>query len=346
MTAKEKHGWVRQPHMPVTYPKLYLDVARERGVDPQRILDETGIRASVLTDPAGKISPHEFALLVDSVLRHSGNDCLGIEVGLRQPLTTHGSLGFALMCCSTVAQALGLLERFWHLRGRGIEWSWRVQGESLALDFQSELPAPDALLQVMLSSIMTGFYRGLEFLVGRTVSDGEIWLTQPEPEGFDRFRSRLPIVRFDMPVAQIRIPAALRDQPLVMASPDALGMAVAQCERELAMLGEGEPDMPARARKAMRLGKAGYPSPEDLAGALHLSPRTFRRHLQAQGGSYRQLLEHARQRDALALLENPALEVRQVGELLGYADPANFTRAFRQWTGMTPSQFRGMRQAG
>ena len=37
------------------------------------------------------------------------------------------------------------------------------------------------------------------------------------------------------------------------------------------------------------------------------------------------------------------LEVQRVAGLLGYQDPANFTRAFRQWTGQTPSQYRDAR---
>ena len=76
------------------------------------------------------------------------------------------------------------------------------------------------------------------------------------------------------------------------------------------------------------------------AARLHITPRTFRRRLQEQGSGYRLLLEEARRRDSCRLLAQPEPDIRRISELLGYADPANFTRAFRQWTGCTPSEWR------
>ena len=52
------------------------------------------------------------------------------------------------------------------------------------------------------------------------------------------------------------------------------------------------------------------------------------------------MLDEARKRDAMRLLENSALSVEQVALRLGYSDPANFTRAFRKWSGFTPRQYR------
>ena len=50
--------------------------------------------------------------------------------------------------------------------------------------------------------------------------------------------------------------------------------------------------------------------------------------------------EEARRRDACRLLDEPELEIRRIAELLGYADPANFTRAFKSWTGRAPREWR------
>ena len=79
----------------------------------------------------------------------------------------------------------------------------------------------------------------------------------------------------------------------------------------------------------MVLTEQGYPHPEALAERLHISARTFRRRLQMQGVSYQGLLEEARRRDALVLLEKPNIEIQKIAELLGYNNPANFTRALK-----------------
>ena len=51
--AKEKQDWLRQPHMPVTYSKLYLERASERGVPPEQVLRAAGLSTGLLADPEG-----------------------------------------------------------------------------------------------------------------------------------------------------------------------------------------------------------------------------------------------------------------------------------------------------
>jgi AraC-like DNA-binding protein len=129
------------------------------------------------------------------------------------------------------------------------------------------------------------------------------------------------------------------DQPLATANPEGLRAAVAQCERESALSDPGG-DVLRRVRAMLLAGPNGYPSPVMLAERLHMTPRTFRRRLQEQGFSYQQLLEEARRRDSCQLLRDPEREIRRISDQLGYLNPANFTRAFKSWTGMTPREWR------
>ena len=91
--------------------------------------------------------------------------------------------------------------------------------------------------------------------------------------------------------------------------------------------------------------REGYPSLEDISQRLNMTTRTLRRKLDEEGTNFKVLLEEAKRRDAIQLLDDRNLEIQRVATLLGYQDPANFTRAFRQWTGQTPSQYRDTRNA-
>lgn len=46
---------------------------------------------------------------------------------------------------------------------------------------------------------------------------------------------------------------------------------------------------------------------------------------------------------AEALLRERRVSIGEVSYLLGYAEPSNFHRAFRRWTGFTPAEWRGER---
>jgi AraC-like DNA-binding protein len=199
---------------------------------------------------------------------------------------------------------------------------------------------------MLMSSMLASFHRGLEFALGGSQPGLEICFEYERPDYVERFGGRLPSLHFNRPQTQYRAPATLLQRPLPTASPEALSTALALCEREAALLDEDQEQIVSTARAAMTLGKQGYPDPAALAERLHMSTRTLRRRLQAEASNYSLLLEDARRRDALQLLENPGLEIQQIAGLLGYADPANFTRAFRSWTGNTPTRYRELRGVG
>ena len=337
--------WTRQPNQSVTYPRMFIEVAERHGLLRSQILATAGLPANVLDDPAGRLSLQAIWQLLDAILTLGAAPAMAFEAGLRMPLTAHGSLGYALMCASTPRQAIEILERFWHLRGRGFVLTVESSDDGLFFEVTVEAALPKTLRDVQLSAILTSMYQAMRFMMPMLPTADEIWLQGVAPEGFDQCQEQLPTVRFVMPRAGIFLRGDLStlDQPLPTANPEALAQALAQCERESALMTD-EDDIVRRVRAAMVPGNDGYPTPEQLAVRLHLTTRTFRRRLQEQGQSYQQLLEEARRRDSCRLLTQPELEIRRIGELLGYTDPANFTRAFKAWTEMTPSQWRQVQQ--
>jgi AraC-like DNA-binding protein len=82
-----------------------------------------------------------------------------------------------------------------------------------------------------------------------------------------------------------------------------------------------------------------------VADTMLTSPRTLQRRLHSAGLTYANLIAEARRASAERLLADPDRTVADVARLLGYSDPAHFTRAFQRWTGVSPRAFRAA-QAG
>jgi AraC-like DNA-binding protein len=70
------------------------------------------------------------------------------------------------------------------------------------------------------------------------------------------------------------------------------------------------------------------------------SPRTLKRKLAAQGVSFSALLTEARHEAAMRLLRRSTLSLDAIAERLGYSTAPNFIRAFRRWSGQTPTEYR------
>ena len=78
---------------------------------------------------------------------------------------------------------------------------------------------------------------------------------------------------------------------------------------------------------------------ERLARDLGHGRQTLYRRLKAEGVTYEQLLDGLRRRLALRFLRE-GLSVKEAAYRLGFSDPSAFSRAFKRWTGRSPSDMR------
>jgi AraC-like DNA-binding protein len=71
-----------------------------------------------------------------------------------------------------------------------------------------------------------------------------------------------------------------------------------------------------------------------------MSSRTLKRKLRHLGFNFRQLVDEARKQEVLRDVLNTTMTIDEIANRRGYSDAANLTRAFRRWTGESPSQYR------
>jgi AraC-like DNA-binding protein len=86
--------------------------------------------------------------------------------------------------------------------------------------------------------------------------------------------------------------------------------------------------------------KGEVPSLAAIASELAMSERSVQRSLTEESTSYREIVDEVRKDLALSHLSQPGATAADVAFLLGFSEPSAFTRAFRRWTGSSPSQFR------
>jgi AraC-like DNA-binding protein len=85
---------------------------------------------------------------------------------------------------------------------------------------------------------------------------------------------------------------------------------------------------------------AGEPTDLDIAKSLHMSRRTLQRKLAEADLTYQQLVDDTRRDLALRYIEDPARSITEITFLLGLSGQSAFTRAFRRWTGVSPTEYR------
>ena len=78
-----------------------------------------------------------------------------------------------------------------------------------------------------------------------------------------------------------------------------------------------------------------------IAAELNISERTLRRQLAEESTSFSAVHDRVRTERALELLQDLELTIAAVGSQIGFTDVREFRRAFKRWTGHTPSEMRG-----
>ena len=308
------------------------------GITPEELLFPLGLDAKTLADPASRLLHTDAdARVVERARALSGEAALGYHLGLRMQMSAHGYLGFAAMTASTLREALELACRFAPTRSTAIDLRLEERDDRAYVVIHENTDFGSAR-EVVVVSLLVGIWRIGDSLTGKELV-GDAELAFAEPPYASRLVDLLPgAIRFSQPVRRLVFDRRLLDLPLTLSDPDALRLARDQCERELDRLGY-QRSVTARVRAVLGAAIGELPSLEEMAAELGTSARTLKRKLADDQTKYSDLVDGVQSARAMALLRSE-LTVDEVANRLGYSDSANFTRAFRRWTGKTPTAFR------
>ena len=150
-------------------------------------------------------------------------------------------------------------------------------------------------------------------------------------------------LHFSQPGCGVSFQPSLLDRPLPSHDPVAYTAARTRAESALQAL-QRRSDVAERLHQWL-LGQAAVaPSIADAAQHLGLSERTLRRQLATLGTSYVDLVQQTQRLMAERLLAERHLSIKQVADQLGFSSVSTFHRAFRRWTGQTPTAWQDARR--
>lgn len=333
------------PLVPVSYAARFVDMMKPRGFTADQVLAGTGYTRDQLDDPNGRMSLVAAAHMMWNGVELARDESLGLELGLSLKASSHGWLGFALITCNCLRDAIRLGERYMEVRASPWRIRLIIEGDTAIMRF-IELAPLGAMRLVMLEAVLGAVIRLGEFMLGERFTHPaiEFWSDMPEPAHHARFRDQIPRARYNCATIEARFPTRWLDRQFVLREPFAHREAVSALENERKLIDPGD-DLFDRARALLSDPANRFPDLEQAASRLLVSSRTLRRHLSRAGSTFHQLRDELRRAHAITLLEQSQLSNDDVARALGYSDGAGFVRAFQRWLGETPSNYRKRRRA-
>lgn len=332
-TSRKDEGWVLTLALQAA-PRLLQAL----GGDPHRIAREVRLDLAQLDDPEARI-PISVA---GRFLRDAANavECpqFGLMVGLEGGFGALGVVGHLARHSPDVRSALRDVSDYLHHQESAGTTTLSVERDMAVLDYVLEggdITGADELNDAAMGIGMAI----LRYMCGPAWHPTEVQLTRARPSDIGAFRRVLDArLRFGAERNAIVFPATWLEHKLQRADPGLHRILEEKLDSLDAVQGT---DFVARVRAVARAQLlAADAGAAAVARRLAISRRTLHRKLEAGGTTYERLLDETRYAIARQLLANSNSPLLDVAVALGYANPGAFTRAFRRWSGMTPSAWR------
>ncbi|MFN9525642.1 MAG: AraC family transcriptional regulator [Pseudomonadaceae bacterium] len=320
----------------------YLRFADERGIDPSRLLEGSGIDDARIHSPDCLVSLDQYHQVVARLIELSGSPGIAFEVGRRLRLSDLGIVGYALMSANSLRQALEIWFTYSvSLVGMPVRVdAYRDTSPGYEAFFHSHSPAGD----IHRFEIEELLVQGATILAHLTETEpllGRVSLAYPEPAHSALYGEffRCPI-EFNAPVSSIWILAPDLDTPVRTMNEEKFRLCREQCRHVMSLLPESGL-VRSQLRNLFIASPADLPDLEQAAAALLTSSSTLRRRLADCGQSYQAIKDEFRFDLARDYLVTRHLPQKQVAYLLGFKSPSAFSRAFKGWSGQTVGEYLG-----
>ena len=324
--------------MPAAYLKVFLKHAVSESLPIAELLEGTDLQTDEL-----QVSDQDVSFAATRRVLSNVSAVLGpawhLSLAPRLTITSHGPLGFAAVTAPDMRASVDVLLRFFGIRCPYLRLIGSVEGEEYVIRFYETTDMGDernALVELALLAVQALLERPL----GRELQGARIALAYPVPQYREQleevFHARL---EFAANRYALRFPVTWLDEPCALNDAAMHRYLVGRCEEEL-RLASGILPAEISVRQALLSRPDELPGLAEIAASQHISSRTLIRRLKKGNTSYQAILEDVRKTMAADYLLNSGMSVASIAYRLGYQDPSNFGRAFRNWFGVSPGSYR------
>lgn len=329
----------KSPGTRVPATRLYGLPALLEELASQGVSQEHLLGAASLTDPGDRLDVHERTALFRAAHALAIKPETGLLAGLRQKISHFGVYGFALSTSATMADAFNVYRQFFGLSGAVLQISLHVQGDvGILRSHQPQSLGP--VLPFVAEYWRSSQTRLLSAILGRPFPSRHMYFPYAAPAYANLYSKILNCpVTFGSDVMEWHFDADVLSAPCMLADPDTARLTESYCQQMIDMGGQTT----AFQREILRACVFNLSTGVNaimVAGILNMSVRTFYRRLRAEGVTFQSLVDRIARSVAVEYLQNTTFPVEEIGARCGYQDASNFRKAFRRWTGRTPSSYR------
>jgi AraC-like DNA-binding protein len=317
----------------------------ELGGDAAEICRHSGMAEAALREFDMPISALGVVRFLSQAATSCGCPSFGLRLATRQDLSVLGPLWLLMRSAATVRQLVADLARYFVVHTRGaIVAAQAASDGSLFVTYSAAkgLRVDDRQTIELGVALFCNELRGHAEPRWQPAS---VQFCHRAPDDLQWHRRLFgPALSFDQDRNAVRVDPALLARPLAAADQRSRRMLSAVIAGRESRRPQAAPSRIESAIRAML--PFSDCSIAEIASALATSPRTLQRQLSANALTFQKLRDQVRADLALKFIRQSTLQLAEISEILGFAEPSVFTRSFRRWHGCTPRDARRAHGAG
>lgn len=312
--------------------------ATSQGLDPETMLQQVGLPRDIELHPESLISYRKLLNLLDQCELETRNRMFALQYGLHQGVNVFGPLLYLIRNAGTVREALIDLGGYFHVHSGAGQVRFEESSEHGILSYTITDPAVFGTRHGAELALGVGIQL-MRMLLGKRWQPTSAVLQHAQVAEAGQYRRLIGLTPiFNSACNGVMVEAALLSTPLHAADP-ALHRLIQQHIESLAL--KSAQQLPELVQQLIRsFMPDGRATIEQVADYMSLSTRTLQRQLEEEGTTFQALLSSTRQAMACRYLQDSAISISQLADLLGYSDQSAFSRAFQRWYATSPREWR------
>jgi len=322
-----------------TIGQIVWRLAELHGIDAGALFHKHALGPELLRDPGARVPSHKWDAVARDLATRIPDESFALHAGHCWHPSNLGALGFAWLSSSTLRTGLGRLARYWRLLGEksSVDLVDTQSGLKLAFDSGRSDGIVAPLTASFTMSLLVAMCR---MNYGDAFKPVQVNFKQVRPASAPRYQAHFGCpVHFDTGEDSFTLAHADADLALPTANRQIAGTLDQVLAQQLAHVDKTNVVSRCQATLLEQLA-SGEVSEGQMAEQLHMSRRTLQRKLADAETTYQRLVDATRRDLGLRYIEDPRHSITDITFMLGFSEQSAFTRAFRRWTGASPSEYR------
>lgn len=324
----------------IAFVREALDGVVRRGLDPAGFLHRAGIAPELLTADEARVSADAFGTLWLDIASALDDELFGLDTH-RLKVGSFATLCHLTLHTRTLRDALQRGTRFLNLLLDDTRIEFEADDQLARLYFVAARETGEQRRRFAHETLFVMLHGLLCWLIGRRIVIRTARFAYSQPPWWREYIAVYAgDVGFDAAQTVFTFNALELEAPIVQNERSAKEF-LQRAPRNFIVKYKNPGSIAARIRRRLRsTSPDAWPGADELALDFRVSVSTLRRRLDEEGQSIRAIKDALRRDLAIRQLTRTQHTIGEIAQVLGFAEPSAFHRAFRQWTGVSPGDYR------